>query len=146
MLNKIIGNVYHVPSKTTANKFLIVGVLYADEALLPGQGVLGFRLIEESRVESLVTSLPRVTDAAAEWKNHETVGVLRLKLKPPTTTAEAQDDARNGGLERTVRAKDMQRDLSQDKDLAQSRTRQNDEARGTPAPEPEPEKRGPEMF
>jgi hypothetical protein len=153
MIHEITGDVMHVPSKTTNNKFLIVGVHYADDARLPGQDVLGFRLLEENRVDYVVEILPRVTDAAVEWKNQETVGVLHLKLKPPTTTAEAQADAQSGGRERAMPIKDMQRDLTKDKDLRKSATQtKTNESVRTPertrevAPPPPPPPPGMDMF
>jgi hypothetical protein len=153
MNHKIQGDVMHIPSKESSNKFLIVGLHYADGVRLPGQDVDPFRLVDESRVGWLVATLPRVMDATAEWKNQETTGVLHLVLQPPTTAAQAQADAQAGGQERSLHFKDLERDISKDQDIGQSRTRtkSNDPKRGEPAadiepPPPPPPARGLDRF
>lgn len=121
------GTVSHIPSKTTLNKFIIIGRLWMkeleDEDYLPlsRNDVLQFRLMDESRVEPVVAMLSRVETAEAEWESEAKVGVLHLHLLPPQSATEAQSDAAEGGRARTMRLKDLLRELSKDPEITRSR-------------------------
>jgi hypothetical protein len=110
----------HIPDEKTRNKFLLLGALKIDGAPQPGQEALRFRLTDEDRVQPVITCLPRVTSAIAEWNGGETTGVLYLKLAPPRNDAETGADMDNGGPERTVRVHDLLREITKDKGIRQS--------------------------
>lgn len=155
------GTVSHIPSKTTLNKFIIIGQLwtkasaYEDYLSLNRKDVLQFRLLDESRVESVVAMLPRVETAEAEWAAEAKVGVLHLHLQPPQNASEAAADAAEGGRARTIRLKDLLRELSRDQEITRSRDAL-DRSLGMPSrepvmprprrvPQPEPKVRPPEV-
>jgi hypothetical protein len=142
MIHEIHGVVDHIPSKTTDNKFLIVGRHYVEGLARPGDGLLRFRLVDEAHVDHVVELLPRVHLAEAEWKHDALTGILRLRLNQPKNAKEADADAAaSGGPARTIRLKDLLRDLAKDPEITQSQggqTRQPEAGPDMPKPAAKP--------
>jgi hypothetical protein len=98
-----------------------------------------------SRVVAGPQSPPRLIEAKVEWENQESDGILRTKLSAPTTAKEQQADAQDGGTDPTMEIKGTERDLTKDKSIAQSNTRQ-DASRDERGPPPPTKQKGLDMF